>query len=91
MATMYHIETIKPKVDQKVVTIFPDPIYVCEANTGRGVMSVELAVGMEIVLLAAPAHPRLRAAAVTDAGRKAMSPSRFGHPDLRYQLMEDLK
>lgn len=77
-------------LDGRMVTIFPDPIYLLEAQTGRGLMSVELSAGMGVTLLAAPAHPRLRAAAMTDAGRKAMSPARFGHPDVRYQPMEEL-
>jgi DUF917 family protein len=77
-------------LDGRVVTIFPDPIYLLDAQTGRGLMSVELSVGMDVALLAASAHPRLRAAAMTDTGRKAMSPARFGHPDVRYQPMEEL-
>lgn len=77
-------------LDDRPVTIFPDPIYLLDPQTGRGLMSVELAAGHEIVLLAAPAHPRLRAAAMTEAGRKAMSPARFGHPDLIYRPMEEL-
>ena len=35
----------------------------CEPGTARGLMSIELAVGLDVVLLGAPAHPRLRAAA----------------------------
>jgi hypothetical protein len=77
-------------LDGRVVTIFPDPIYLVDRQTGRGLMSVELATGMEIALLAAPAHPRLRAAAMTAAGRKAMSPARFGQPDLEYTPTEQL-
>jgi DUF917 family protein len=77
-------------LDERPVTIFPDPIYLLDPKAGRGLMSVELASGMEIVLLAAPAHPRLRAAAQTDAGRAAMSPARFGHPDVLYRPMEEL-
>lgn len=78
-------------LDGRVVTIFPDPIYLVDPQTGRGLMSVELSGGMDVTLLAAPAHPRLRAAALTDAGRKAMSPGRFGQPDLQYQPMEQLR
>jgi hypothetical protein len=77
-------------LDGRMVTIFPDPIYLLEAQTGRGLMSVELSAGMDVTLLVAPAHPRLRAAAMTDAGRKAMSPARFGYPDLHYQPTEEL-
>jgi DUF917 family protein len=72
------------------VAIFPDPIYLLEPGTGRGYMSVELRPGYPLVLLAAPAHPRLRAAAQTEAGQQAMSPERFGAPGLAYQRMETL-
>lgn len=77
-------------LDERPVTIFPDPIYLLEPQTGRGLMSIELTAGHEITLLGAPAHPRLRAAAQTDAGRAAMSPTRFGHPDLSYRPIEEL-
>lgn len=77
-------------LDERPVTIFPDPIYLLEPQTGRGLMSIELTAGHVITLLGAPAHPRLRAAAQTDAGRAAMSPTRFGHPDLIYRPMEEL-
>lgn len=77
-------------LEDRPVTIFPDPIYLLEPGTGRGLMSVELAVGREVVLLGAPAHPRLRFAATSEAGRKAFSPERFGHPDLKYRPMEEL-
>jgi DUF917 family protein len=77
-------------LENRPVTIFPDPIYLLEPETGRGLMSVELVVGREVVLLGAPAHPRLRSAATSEAGRKAFSPARFGHPDLVYRPIEEL-
>jgi DUF917 family protein len=77
-------------LDERPATIFPDPIYLLEPGTGRGFMSVELREGMDLVLLGAPAHPRLREAAMSPAGRKAFSPTRFGQPDLTYRPMEEL-
>jgi len=77
-------------LDERPRVIFPDPIYLLEPGTGRGVMSVELREGMDLVLLGAPAHPRLREAALSPAGRKAFSPARFGQPDLTYRPMEEL-
>lgn len=74
-------------LDNRPITIFPDPIYILDSKTGRGLMSVQLKAGDEITLLGAPAHPRLQAAAMTDLGRQAMSPSRFGQPDLLYRPM----
>ena len=83
-------EAMLCELDGVPVTIFPDPIYLLDPETGRGIMSVELQPEMEIVLLAAPAHPRLRAAAITENGRKAFSPERFGQPVLKYRPMEEL-
>lgn len=83
-------EAMLCSLDGRPVTIFPDPIYLLEPVTGRGLMSIELAVGSEVCLLGAPAHPRLRAAAMTERGREAFSPARFGQPDLTYQPMEEL-
>jgi hypothetical protein len=83
-------EAMLCSLDERPVTIFPDPIYLLEPKTGRGLMSIALTAGHEITLLGASAHPRLRAAAMTEAGRKAFSPARFGHPDLIYRPMEAL-
>jgi DUF917 family protein len=77
-------------IDGSPVTIFPDPIYMLEPETGRGFMSVELEPGMEIVVLGRPAHARLREALQSEAGRKAFSPERYGQPDLVYRPMEEL-
>lgn len=76
--------------DGRPATIFPDPIYLLEPRTGRGFMSVELREGMDLVLLGAPAHPRLREAVMSPAGRKAFSPARFGQPELAYRPIEEL-
>ena len=83
-------EAMLCSLDERPVTIFPDPIYLLEPKTGRGLMSIALTAGHEITLLGASAHPRLRAAAMTEAGRKAFSPARFGHPALIYRPMEAL-
>jgi DUF917 family protein len=77
-------------LDGKPITIFPDSIYMLEPGTGRGLMSVELKPDLELVILCAPAHPRLRAAAVTEAGRKAFNPVRFGQHQLEFKSIEEL-
>lgn len=78
-------ETMMLKVDGEVVCTFPDRILMLELGSARGVMSVELRVGMEILLLVVPCHPRLREAALSETGRLSMSPARYGHPELQYQ------
>jgi DUF917 family protein len=76
--------------EDKPRAMFPDSIYMLEPGTGRGYMSVELKVGMEILVLTAPCHPRLRAAAQTAIGRRALGPARYGHPDLEYCPVAEL-
>jgi hypothetical protein len=80
-------ETMLLQEQGEIVCMFPDMIVMLEPGTGRGVMSVELREGLELVLLAGPCHPRLQAAALTAAGQAAMGPARFGHPNLIYQPM----
>ena len=77
-------------IDEKPVTIFPDPIHILEPGTGRGIMSVELKEGREIILLGRAAHPCLRSAVSTERGRKAFSPARYGEASLEFIPIEDL-
>ena len=80
-------ETMLYREQGEIVCMFPDMVVMLEPGTGRGVMSVELHAGLELVLLAMPCHPRLQAAALSETGRSAMGPARFGHPTLTYQPM----
>ncbi len=81
-------ETMMMSVNGEVICTFPDRILMLEPGTGRGIMSVELVEGMELVLLVVPAHPRLQAAAQTERGRLAMAPARYGHPELEYRPLQ---
>jgi hypothetical protein len=80
-------ETMLFKLQGNLICMFPDLAVMLEPGSGRGVMSVELREGMELVVLALPCHPRLQAAALSEIGRTAMGPARFGHPDLVYRPM----
>jgi DUF917 family protein len=80
-------ETMLYRLDGDIISMFPDMVVMLEPGTGRGVMSVELREGLELMLLAMPCHPRLQAAAMSEVGRTALGPARFGHPDLVYQPM----
>ncbi len=76
--------------DDEPIVMFPDLICIHYPDTGHGVMSSNLKEGMDIVVTAMPAHERLRYAANTEIGRKAFSPERYGHPELKYKPMEDI-
>jgi DUF917 family protein len=84
-------ETMAFLRDGRPLVLFPDAVHLLDPATGRGIMSVELATGMDLTLLASPAHPRLReAATTTPQGRAAFSPARYGRPDLEYRPLETL-
>ena len=83
-------ETMLLEVDGEPRAIFPDLVLLLEPRTGRGIMSVELAAGMDVILVGAPCHARLREAARSAIGRQAFSPERYGRPDLIYRPMAEL-
>lgn len=80
-------ETMLFRLDGEIICMFPDIALMLEPDTGRGLMSVELRENMELVVLGLPCHPRLQTAALSEPGREAMSPARYGQPDLTYQPM----
>jgi uncharacterized protein len=80
-------ESMLFRMDGEIICMFPDIALMLAPDTGRGLMSVELHEGMDLVVLALPCHARLQAAAQSEAGREAMSPARYGQPDLTYQPM----
>jgi hypothetical protein len=53
-------------------------------------MSADLKQGDEMALIVAPCHPRLRAAGMSPAGKKAFSPAGYGQPELVYRPVEEL-
>jgi DUF917 family protein len=84
-------ETMALWIDGRLRVMFPDRVLMLEPTTGRGLMSIELGEGSAVVLLGAPAHPRLRDAATgSSQGRTAFSPARYGRPDLVYRPLEEL-
>jgi uncharacterized protein len=83
-------ETMLLEVDGKPRAIFPDLVLLLEPGTGRGIMSIELKSGTDLVLAGLPCHPRLREASQDPVGRRAFSPERYGRADLTYRPMEEL-
>jgi hypothetical protein len=83
-------ETMLLEVEGRVRVIFPDLVLLLEPGTGRGIMSIELKVGMEVALVGVPCHPRLREAVHSDVGAQAFSPERYGRLDLKYRPLEEL-
>jgi hypothetical protein len=83
-------EVMLCKIDGQVKTVFPDLLCILEPQTGRGIMTSELHVGMELVVVGTACHPRMREAVMDPTGAKALSPARFGHPEVVYRPIEDL-
>ncbi len=83
-------ETMLLEVEGKPRVIFPDLVLLLEPGTGRGIMSIELKVGMKMVLVGVPCSSRLREAVVDPVGAQAFSPERYGRPDLQYRPIEEL-
>ena len=83
-------ETMLLEVGGKPRVIFPDLLMLLEPGTGRGIMSIELKVGMKVVLVGVPCHARLREAVANPVGARAFSPERYGHPELNYRPIETL-
>jgi len=83
-------ETMLLSIDEEIKALFPDLVCMLEPATGRGVMSVDLEVGMSLVLVGVPCHQRLREAVQSEIGKVAFSPARYGYPEFKYQPIETL-
>ncbi len=83
-------EVMLCQVEGKEVCIFPDLTLMVDTNTGRGIMSSELREGLELSIILAPCHSRVREALRSPQGRLAFSPARFGYENLQYTPLEVL-
>jgi len=77
-------------VDGQIKIIFPDNAYMLYTKTGEGIMSVDLKRGVEISIVGAPCHKRLRECMLSEQGMKAFGGARYGHPEIAYQKFEEL-
>jgi len=77
-------------VEDKIKVIFPDNAYMLYTKTGEGIMSVNLAKGVEISIVGAPCHEILRACMETEIGKKALGGVRYGHPEIEFKKIEEL-
>lgn len=83
-------ETMILRLGGQIAAIFPDLVCMLDPETGRGLLSTELAEGVPVSLVAVPCHERLRAAAATEIGKESLSPATFGFPEVTYQPVEEL-
>lgn len=84
-------ETMALWVNGALRAVFPDLVCMLDPITGQGIMSVDIEPGKAMTLLGVPCHPRLRKTLQTPIGKKAFSGARYGHPELEFVPIEELK
>lgn len=82
-------EVMCVKHEGQALVVFPDLVLLIDPETRAGMMSPELKVGREVLLVAVPCHDTLRAALRTPEGSAAFSSRRYGE-DLEYGPVEEL-
>lgn len=83
-------ETMMLSINGEPKAYFPDLVLLLEPDTGRGMMSIELAVGSQVSLVGLPCHPRLRESAQSPEGMVAFSPARYGRARDAYRPIGEL-
>jgi len=64
--------------DTKLISIFPDHLYLMAPETGLGLLTCNLSPGVDVAIFGRPCHHVLQEALDTDTGMRAFSCSRFG-------------
>jgi len=90
MEIIFKNEAMMARIDRQIVAVFPDLICMIDPRNGKGVMTVNIKPGIEMVVVGVPAHERLRECLKTEIGREAFSPARFGFPEVKYEPIEVL-
>jgi len=83
-------ETMVLWVEGRLKAVFPDLVCMLDPASGKGIMSVDVNVGREMVLVGTPCHPRLREGLATEEGARAFGGARYGHPEVEYVAIEEL-
>jgi len=84
-------ETMALWIGRVLKAVFPDLVCMLEPQSGSGIMSVDIVSGKEMVLVGTPCHTRLRACLQTEAGAHAFGGARYGHPEIIYVPLEELR
>lgn len=90
MEIVFKNEAMLARIDRKPVAIFPDLICMVDPKTGKGLMTANLKVGMNMTVIGIPAHERLRECLKNKLCQDAFSPARFGITDVEYEPIESL-
>jgi hypothetical protein len=60
-------------------------------DSGSGILSTDIEVGKEMVLIGQPSHERLREGLKDAEIAEVFSGSRYGHPEISFVPMEELQ
>jgi len=71
-------EVMCAKRGEQPLVLFPDLVLLLDPQTLEGVMTPELTLDREILLIAVPCHPVVREALQSPAGTEAFSSARYG-------------
>ncbi|HNZ62707.1 MAG TPA: DUF917 domain-containing protein [Bacillota bacterium] len=77
-------ETMALWVDNRLLIMLPDIIYMLDPSSGEGISTVNLKKGMDVVLLGANCHEKIQKTMLTEEGKLAFSPARYGYSKLEY-------
>lgn len=83
-------ETMALWVDGQVKIIFPDCAFLLDPKTGKGIPSIDLVEGKELVIIGAAIHQRIREFLDSEIGKQSYGGCRYGYPDLVYKPLEQL-
>ncbi|MGI6485493.1 MAG: DUF917 domain-containing protein [Tepidanaerobacteraceae bacterium] len=83
-------ETMALWVNDKLKSVFPDLVCMLDTKTGSGVLSTDLKMGKNLVLVGTPCHSRLREGLMNPDIAKVFGGDRYGCPELRFVEMEEL-
>ncbi|NLC63784.1 MAG: DUF917 domain-containing protein [Thermoanaerobacterales bacterium] len=83
-------ETMALWVNDKLKSVFPDLVCMLDTKTGSGVLSTDLKMGKNLVLVGTPCHSRRREGLMNPDIAKVFGGDRYGCPELRFVEMEEL-
>jgi DUF917 family protein len=90
MEITFKNEAMIARINKRAVAIFPDLICMVDPKTGKGLMTANLKIGMNMTVIGIPAHERLRECLKNKVCKDAFSPKRFGVTDVEYEPIEIL-
>jgi uncharacterized protein len=77
-------------VDGVLKSVFPDLVCMLNPLSGSAIMSTEIAINREMILIGKKCHERLRESLENAQGAEAFQGNRYGYPEIIYSPIEKL-